>query len=166
MQIPFDIYRYQRDSIAALNALRKKASDPKRLFATIKKPDVSVFLFSKPRERNKSYKAMGERAQRHRHTFLRDVFDEIGMDMMDVLGWVLSDSSVQRNIPKELSTSGSKIQRTLNRLRIQPPLPQKYLASLLIAQDTSGRQAQFMKSYIGAGITRRQLETEKRMKYA
>jgi len=103
-----------------------------------------------PARRGLNYAELNKRAKTYTHSCLKDVIGILGMDLVELFIWTLNQASVKKAIDDDLTTPGSKIQKALTKRSICIPLSPKHATALLVAQNATESQVQFMRNY-GAG---------------
>lgn len=138
------------------------AQSSRRRHAIVKGNGVSAVLIASHNENSKKYSDLAERARTYKHIFLKDIFKEIGMEIVDVFLWTVAQPEVQSAIEKDMSIDGSPIQKALSRRSISIPLPTKHSSALLLSQNATESKVQFLRNYSSGNPSLHKFRAEKK----
>lgn len=86
----------------------------------------------------------------------------LGMTYTDVFDWVTKKEDVKRAVRNSASDSTSSFRKSLARLGAKFPLSEKACTALLVHQNATESQCQFIRSYFGAIPSVKQLRRLKK----
>jgi len=86
-------------------------------------------------EKLKPYRDLATRSKNRRHESLLPIVHTIGMSILDMYHYCITQRSVKNLIDAELSTPGSNFQNMLKRKFVAIPLPPAQVAALYIGKN-------------------------------